>query len=92
MTTSINKMFLTSCSIGQWTQVGEIPRIKGPSETRGELNENVILLQGQYVVGPSGRELVVSVAPAAVNRKLAIRQINGQLEGRTAKSNTSVED
>jgi hypothetical protein len=92
MTTNISKMFLTSCSIGQWTQEAEIPRIKGPSQTKGELNENVILLQGQLVNGPSGRELLVSVAPAVINRKLAIRQINGQIEGRTMKSNTSIDD
>lgn len=88
MATSTSKQPATSLSIGRWTQENEAPRLKPSSETKVELNEEVVLLQGQYVVGQTGRELVVSVAPATVNRKLAIRQINGHLAGWTVKSDT----
>jgi hypothetical protein len=52
------------------------------------LNEDVVLLQGNYVQGRSGREIVVVVTPASIDRKLAIRRINRQIAGWTAKSNT----
>jgi hypothetical protein len=50
--------------------------------------DDVVLLKGKYVVGRHGIEVEVSVNQASIDRKLAIRRVNRQLEGRTVKSNT----
>ena len=48
-----------------------------------------VLVPGRYVARDGKRELTASFEPKAIDRKLAIRKINGQIEGVTAKSNTS---
>jgi hypothetical protein len=88
MTTSTSKPPITSLSIGGWTKKDTPRPIKSSSDTKCYLNEDVVLLQGNYVISRDGRELVVSATPASIHRKLAIRQINGRLEGWTAKSDT----
>jgi hypothetical protein len=88
MTTSTDRPSNTSFSMGNWKQGQKISPAKQPSGTKGELKEDVVLVQGRYVSVRNYRELLVSVAPTEINRKLAIRHINEQLEGRTSKSNT----
>jgi hypothetical protein len=88
MTTRTSETSTTSFSISRWTLQTEKPHLKPASETKGELNGDVVLVQGRYFTGNGGRELVASLTPATVNRKLAIRQINMQLKGGTVKSDT----
>ena len=72
----------------EWAS-SEPPRVLISSNTQYELSDQVVLIQGQYVRGPSGNEqLMVSIDPATIERKLAIRELNAQLEGRTVKSHT----
>lgn len=59
------------------------------SDTRGTSNEGVLLVQGRMITEASGRsQFVVTVDPAAIDRKLTIRKLNDRLEGRTPRSDT----
>lgn len=78
-----------SVSISDWTEPTIIPRVLLTSNTNYELSDQVVLVQGKYIKRESGDNLlVVSVDPASIERKLAIRELNAQLEGRTIKSQT----
>jgi len=77
-----------STNLNKWTR-SEPPQVFINSNTRYELSERVVLVQAQYVSGPSGsKQLMVSIDPAAIERKLAIRELNAQIDGRTVKSHT----
>lgn len=71
-----------SASSGSWKPVEEKPRLQ-PTDTRGMLNRGAVVVQGRYVDG--GTRLVVTMDPAVVERKLAIREINDKLEGRAPR-------
>jgi hypothetical protein len=84
---------VTSISLGDWKQAQEPPRIAIRSDTRGISSHGVVFLQGRYVTGQYGiQELMVSFDPVAFERKLAIRQLNERLEGRTITSDTLPEN
>lgn len=86
------KQNTTSISYAGWTTLVSSPRVMINSNTHYELSDNVVLLKGQYVVGANGiKQLMVSVDPATIERKLAIRELNAQLEGRISKSQTQVD-
>jgi hypothetical protein len=78
-----------SISFNNWTESKEPSRGVIASSTQYELSDQVVLIQGRYVCGESGdKQLMVSVDPVAFERKLAIRELNAQLEGRNPKSQT----
>jgi len=93
MATDFKKRSSTSISLGRWAlREGGLVRAPQSSDTSGHSRQEVVLVQGRYVQGIYGEsEVSVSVVPATVERKLAIRQINEQLQGRTLQSNTIVE-
>jgi hypothetical protein len=79
-------------SYDNWTASTPTPRVMINSSTHYELSDNVVLIQGRYIVGSSGdKQLMVSIDPATIERKLAIRGLNAQIEGRTLKSKTYFE-
>jgi hypothetical protein len=79
----------SSISYDGWTTLISPPRVMINSNTHYELSDNVVLVKGQYVIGANGvKQLMVSVDPATIERKLAIRELNAQLEGRILKSHT----
>ena len=79
-----------SISFNDWTESAEPSRGVIASSTQYELSDQVVLIQGRYVSGESGDKqlIMVSVDPVAFERKLAIRELNAQLEGRNPKSQT----
>jgi hypothetical protein len=79
----------TAASISRWTIEHEAPRVVVRSDTNAALTQDVVLIPGRLTSMHGTNEVVISVEPSAVDRKLAIRDLNGRLQGRTAKSNTS---
>ena len=80
----------TSMSISSWTTQHDAPRVLSKSDTKGGLAEDVVLISGRIVSSSQGsNEVLISVEPAAIDRKLAIRSLNRTLQGGTAKSNTA---
>ena len=78
-----------SISFNEWAESELPPRVLISSNTQYELSDQVVLIQGQYVNELSGeKQLMVSIDPATIERKLAIRELNAQLDGRTVKSHT----
>lgn len=81
----------TSISYDEWTPLKDQPRVMVNLNTYYESSSNVVFIKGQYVVGANGiKQLMVSVDPATIERKLAIRELNAQLEGRVLKSQTQL--
>jgi len=79
----------TSASISAWTILQSPPRTISKSDTLGISTQDVVLISGRLVSSSQGiNEVVISVEPSAVDRKLAIRNLNERLQGRTTKSNT----
>jgi hypothetical protein len=79
----------TSISFSEWTSLTTLPSVVIKPNTVFEMSDNVVLIKGQYVVGADGvKQLMVTVDPATIERKLAIRELNAQLEGRILKSHT----
>ncbi len=80
-----------SLSSGAW-RLTEGPHAKTYSnDTTGISAEGRLMVQGRLVEGSQGGyQVVVTIDPAAVDRKLAIRKMNDQLEGRSPRSNTDV--
>ena len=92
MSEKINIQATASISFNDWTRAEEPPRVAFSSNTQHELSGHVVLIQGKFINGPSGdKQLMVSVDPAAIERKLAIRELNAQLEGRPIVSQTFAE-
>lgn len=75
-----------------WKLVKDFRYKTQSTDTRGVSSEGKVLVQGR-IVGLRGADtqLVVMVDPGSVDRKLAIRRMNDQLEGRSPSSNTDVE-
>lgn len=72
-----------------WTLVDQPQSFALPSDTRGTSNQGVLMVQGRFVEQvQGGAQFVVTVDPAAIDRKLAIRKLNDRLEGRTPRSDT----
>jgi hypothetical protein len=72
-----------------WTQA-RLPKV-GPAarDTRGVSMQGKLLVQGKYVCKAGEPQVVVvTVSPSVVDRKLAIRQMNERLEGKSPISNT----
>ncbi|WP_291576098.1 hypothetical protein [Bradyrhizobium sp.] len=61
------------------------------SDTIGKLSQDVVLISGRLTMNHGVKEVEISVEPGAVNRKLAIRDLNGRLQGKTIRSNTYAE-
>ena len=89
--TGTNRTLLTGGSVspGGWTLVEPQQKTAPNSDTRGTSNEGVLLLQGRMIAQASGSaHVVVTVDPAAIDRKLMIMKLNDRLEGRTPRSDT----
>jgi hypothetical protein len=80
----------TSLSIGKWDTAQNIRRIAPHAETTVQPHESVYLVQAQPAEELSVKGFAIVVTPAVVTRKLAIRKLNGEVEGWTAQSNTAV--
>lgn len=80
----------TAFSSGKWTEVEEAPLARSSSETSVQMSKDVYLIQGR----PAGRNATkgyeLIIAPATIMRKLAIRKLNGEIEGWTVKSDTTI--
>lgn len=78
-----------SVSSIKWQRVEQTGQRTESADTRGLSNEGVLMVQGRYVAQANGGvHLVVTVDPAAIDRKLAIRQVNDRIEGRSSRSGT----
>jgi hypothetical protein len=89
--TGNKRTFLTGGSVspGGWRLVEPQQNRTIASDTRGTSNENVLLVQGRMITHASGiSQVVVTVDPAAIDRKLTIRKLNDRLEGRAPRSDT----
>ena len=80
----------TGYSIGRWAEVESAPRSKVSSETQVQSRKDSFLVQGNAASGGFSQGIMVSVAPSAVSKKLAIRRLNSEVEGWTPKSNTVI--
>jgi hypothetical protein len=79
----------TSVSISNWTTQHNAPRVVSKSDTNGALTQDVVLISGRLISTRGANEVLISVEPATIDRKLAIRNLNRTLQGGTAKSNTA---
>lgn len=85
----ILKTTAPSIPTGGWRRVEQFRDAVNSPDTRGPSNASVVLVQGRYIKeGPNADKLLVTVDPAAIDRKIAIRQLNDRLEGRTPRSDT----
>lgn len=76
-------------SAGGWHTINQAHQRVSSADTSGLSSEGVLMIQGHYVAQEKGGvQLVVTVDPAAIDRKIAIRMVNDQIEGRTPRSNT----
>lgn len=73
-----------------WVENDVLPTRSNPMETNLALSEDVVIVQGKYANMLHGTFVIVTVQPSIVDRKLAIREINGRLAGKTPRSNTVV--
>ncbi|WP_145931056.1 hypothetical protein [Immundisolibacter cernigliae] len=72
-----------------WKLVDQPQSVALPSDTRGTSNHGVLMVQGRIVEQvQGGAQFVVTVDPAAIDRKLAIRKLNDRLEGYTPRNDT----
>jgi hypothetical protein len=71
-----------------WAEA-DLPKARpAATDARGTSLQGKLLVQGKYVAKTGEPEIVVTVSPSAVDRKLAIRQMNERLEGKVPTSNT----
>jgi hypothetical protein len=84
----MKKYSSTSTSLGSWTKQQSAPNYVRSSDTGGISTEGTVLLSGRLAHG--GGEVVLSVQPRVVERKIAIRSLNDRLQGRTVETNTAV--
>lgn len=79
-----------SLSATAWKLAEGLQHRSQSTDTRGLSGEGKLMVQGRIVqVGQGGDTLLsVTIDPAAVDRKLAIRKMNERLEGHSPRSNT----
>jgi hypothetical protein len=71
-----------------WAE-SDLPKVRAAADTRGVSLQGKLLVQGKYIAQAGEPEVVVvTVSPSAVDRKLAIRQMNERFEGKAPTSNT----
>jgi hypothetical protein len=72
-----------------WAET-DLPKLRpAAADTRSVSLQGKLLVQGKYVAEAGEPEVVVvTVSASAVDRKLAIRQMNERLEGKAPTSNT----
>ena len=90
MTYRTQKIASTSFSIGKWDTAQDVRRVARQIETVPQTQDSVYLLQAQPTQELMVKGFAVVVTPAVVTRKLAIRRLNGEVEGWTAQSNTAL--
>lgn len=73
---------------GEWLPTADVPRQLAPTDTRGVSNEGVVIMKGSILAYDGKTHFVVTVDPSAIDRKLAIRKLNDQIEGRSSLSET----
>ena len=80
----------TYMSISKWSSsLDAAPRVVVKADTSSRASHDKIMLSGKLIEQTGrGTMVQVSVEPAAVEKKLAIRRMNEKLEGRTIKSTT----
>jgi hypothetical protein len=80
-----------SLSSGAWRLSEGLREKTYSNDTTGISVDGRLMVQGRLIQESQGRyQVVVTIDPAAVDRKLAIRKLNDQLEGRSPQSNTDV--
>lgn len=75
----------TAYSLAKWTEASRATRVSTTyrSTANVPLGENRVLVQGKLLTTAKGSiEISVAVDPGSVARKIAIRQINAEIEGR----------
>lgn len=93
MTNTKTKLATTSTaatvplSVG-WQQVeasgaGELPQV-----TSHYMGKNFLLVQGSFVQHDKSGRIMLSMEPFAIDRKLAIRDLNDRLEGKERSVDT----
>lgn len=65
-----------------------LPKPLAPTDTRGVSNEGVVIMKGRVLAHDGTMHVVVTVDPSAIDRKLAIRKLNDQIEGRSPLPDT----
>ena len=65
-----------------------LPKPLAPTDTRGVSNEGVVIMKGRVLEHDGTTHVVVTVDPSAIDRKLAIRKLNDQIEGRSTLPDT----
>lgn len=68
--------------------VSQENHVLGFSGTESVVSENTVPIHGQYVNSPEGNLVIATIEPRIVDRSLAIRELNRQLEGWTPRTNT----
>lgn len=86
MTTEVKKRSSTSVSMARQGRDATVEVLRTSTQTSTRSLDDLIMVPGQYV----GGDLSFSVAPASVKRKLEVRRLNVQVEGRTLPSNTAL--
>jgi hypothetical protein len=89
MSTNISKPKPTALTLSSWTFATETPRMRVSYDTRSIDSNCAVLLPARQSPTSSGNTvLVFQIDPAALERKLFIRQANAAINGKTIRSNT----
>jgi hypothetical protein len=83
------KITCTSFTIGKWDTVGRVDWANMPRETSQRSDKDALVIQARQVRDGVDAGFAIYVSPALVTKKLAIRRMNGEIEGWTAPSNTA---
>ena len=80
----------SSLSASAWKLAEGLQNKSQSTDTRGISSDGKLMLQGRIVTNPrgGGKQVVVTVDPIAIDRKLAIRRMNERLEGHSLRSDT----
>jgi hypothetical protein len=87
--TDLERLSTTAIATRDWVEREAPQGIRPARGTKPAQGKHVVILQGQYARAESGTvKFVVTVQPAALDRKRVIREINDRLAGKTPRSNT----
>lgn len=83
-------LFTTAPTLtGTWVESKNVPLMVS-SATKVSESNCVVMFQGKPVIGSRGQnELLVSVDPASLGRKLAVLKVTAQLDGQSVTSTST---
>lgn len=83
-------LFATASPLtGTWVKSENVPLMVS-STTRVNESNCVVMFQGKPVIGARGQnELLVSIDPASLGRKLAVLKVTAQLDGQSVTSTST---